>query len=142
MAALTLASQFARFTRVTRVRCHSQSHSLAPACSLAWSLHPIHHVDGDRGNNTPSNLVICQNKQYHYLLHHRQKAMDAGYPPSYRRCGYCKEYDAPSYLYIQERPKEGLRVHHRACHNKAEQARKAAKRRDVYHYAIKHGGVV
>jgi len=29
----------------------------------------IHHVDGDPLNNEPSNLVICEDRAYHLLLH-------------------------------------------------------------------------
>ena len=36
----------------------------------------VHHVDGDRSNNNPSNLVICQDKAYHLLLHLRQGAVE------------------------------------------------------------------
>lgn len=34
----------------------------------------VHHVDGDTRNNTPSNLVICQNQAYHCLLHKLARA--------------------------------------------------------------------
>lgn len=32
----------------------------------------VHHVNGDPSDNTPSNLVICQDRAYHKMLHHRQ----------------------------------------------------------------------
>lgn len=35
---------------------------------------PVHHVDGDRSNNAPSNLVICDSAAYHNLLHFRSRA--------------------------------------------------------------------
>lgn len=35
----------------------------------------IHHVNGTRHDNTPSNLVICQDRAYHLLLHRREKAL-------------------------------------------------------------------
>lgn len=29
----------------------------------------IHHVDGDNTNNVNTNLVVCENQEYHLLLH-------------------------------------------------------------------------
>ena len=37
----------------------------------------IHHVDGNKRNNDPTNLVICPNRAYHMLLHKRQRQMQA-----------------------------------------------------------------
>lgn len=33
----------------------------------------VHHVNGDRTDNRPCNLVICPDEAYHKLLHARQK---------------------------------------------------------------------
>lgn len=33
--------------------------------------HPIHHVNEDKRDNRPQNLVICQDASYHALLHER-----------------------------------------------------------------------
>jgi HNH endonuclease len=38
----------------------------------------VHHVDGNKWNNTPTNLVICQDQAYHVLLHKRQRALARG----------------------------------------------------------------
>ena len=54
----------------------------------------VHHVDGNRANNDPSNLVICPNHAYHMLLHVRQKAFDATGDYNALRCTYCKKYGA------------------------------------------------
>ena len=35
----------------------------------------IHHVNGIRTDNKPSNLVICQDNNYHFLLHNRQNKL-------------------------------------------------------------------
>lgn len=57
----------------------------------------VHHVDGDRANNNPSNLVICPDMSYHKLLHARQRILELGGKPethaycSYHRCLHLKE---------------------------------------------------
>lgn len=38
----------------------------------------IHHVDGDKANNAPSNLVICPNQAYHGILHQNRRVLDGG----------------------------------------------------------------
>lgn len=42
----------------------------------------VHHVDGDSSNNANSNLVICQDKAYHKLLHVRTRVLLAGGNPN------------------------------------------------------------
>lgn len=72
----------------------------------------VHHVNGHRGQNTNSNLVICENQAYHLLLHRRERAIQAGAPPHWLSCRYCKNYDAPENMWV------GIsRQHHRECLN-------------------------
>jgi hypothetical protein len=40
------------------------------------SKEPVHHANGKREDNRNSNLVICQDDAYHFLLHRRMKARD------------------------------------------------------------------
>ena len=42
----------------------------------------IHHVDGNRTNNVNRNLVICQDRAYHFLLHVRTRIVKAGGDPN------------------------------------------------------------
>lgn len=35
----------------------------------------VHHVDRNRANNDPGNLVICPDRAYHMLLHRRERAL-------------------------------------------------------------------
>jgi len=74
----------------------------------------VHHVDGDKSNNIPSNLVICPDEKYHNLLHARTRAKKECGHASWLKCGICKKYDAPENLYI----KPGiLTAWHRICRN-------------------------
>jgi hypothetical protein len=51
----------------------------------------VHHVDEDKSNFTNSNLVICQDKTYHQLLHVRARVVRAGGDPNTQRvCGKCE----------------------------------------------------
>lgn len=51
----------------------------------------VHHVDGNKKNNVNSNLVICENRKYHSLLHMRQRIVRVGGDPDVHRiCSSCK----------------------------------------------------
>ena len=58
----------------------------------------VHHVNSNRGDSNPNNLVICQNRAYHQLIHQRTRALDACGKSSWLKCVYCKKYDDPSKL--------------------------------------------
>jgi len=76
----------------------------------------VHHVDGNRANNGPSNLVICPDEGYHKLLHRRQKAMETSGHADFLKCVFCKKYDDPINLHV---PVEwGANVYHRDCANR------------------------
>ena len=55
--------------------------------------HETHHVDGDNTNNAPTNLVVCDSRAYHKLLHLRVDALRACGDVHKRRCYICKKYD-------------------------------------------------
>jgi len=38
---------------------------------------PVHHVNENKRDNSPSNLVACDSTAYHHLLHRRQRAFYA-----------------------------------------------------------------
>jgi hypothetical protein len=51
----------------------------------------VHHVNGDKLDNRPCNLVICQDKAYHKLLHVRSRIVRAGGDPNAAKiCSTCK----------------------------------------------------
>jgi HNH endonuclease len=85
---------------------------------------PVHHVDEDKTNNAPTNLVACDSEQYHRLLHQRKRAYDACGDPNAQRCSVCGTYgDQPSFV--------GGR--HRECN-----ARQARERYRRLHPGSKH----
>lgn len=93
----------------------------------------VHHVDGNRRNNTPSNLVICQDAVYHNLLHLRARTLRlGGNPDTERYCGDCVTVK-PFAAFNLRTSKQGMRPQSvcRACQSirfKAWSAkRKAAK---------------
>lgn len=50
----------------------------------------VHHVDENTLNNANRNLVICQDRAYHKLLHCRADVVRAGGNPNTERmCGTC-----------------------------------------------------
>ena len=55
----------------------------------------VHHVDGDKKNNVPENLVIFPNQSYHRIIHRRQRALEEGGNANYRLCRRCNKWDDP-----------------------------------------------
>lgn len=50
----------------------------------------VHHVDENKQNNANANLVICQDRHYHALLHRRARVVRAGGDPNRQRfCRLC-----------------------------------------------------
>lgn len=51
----------------------------------------VHHVDENERNNTKTNLVICQDRAYHKLLHVRSRLVRAGGNPNLEKlCCDCR----------------------------------------------------
>jgi hypothetical protein len=47
-------------------------------------------VNGNKHDNRPQNLVICQDAKYHHLLHVRAGVVKRGGNPNTQRwCGHC-----------------------------------------------------
>lgn len=74
----------------------------------------VHHVDENKRNNDPSNLVICPDHAYHSFLHQRAAAFDAFGDASARKCVYCGQWDSVSNLRINKQNS----ARHLKCHAK------------------------
>jgi hypothetical protein len=100
-------------------------HTMLAEKAIGHALPPgaeVHHVNGDRADNNPSNLVVCPNHAYHLLLHVRQRAMDASGDPEKRRCCICKQYDDPQSMLVY-RSRGGQNWRHAQCQRDAAKAR-------------------
>ncbi len=88
----------------------------------------VHHADENKANNARGNLVLCQDRAYHALLHQRQRALDACGDASAMRCVFCGGYDRQSAMYVG--PAKGRtrqRAYHRECANERDRQRRAAR---------------
>ena len=95
----------------------------------------IHHVDANKHNNEPTNLVVCPNHSYHMLLHVRTRALEGCGNPDWRQCGICKRWDSLNNL------KTLLRNHyrggtytqtwHRVCDTEKARLRRVKKYQDI-----------
>lgn len=83
----------------------------------------VHHVNENKKNNSNANLVICT-EQYHRLLHVRMRAFAASGHWDWRKCPYCKQYDAVDAMYNRAPNNPLGSFNHRACQT----AYKLAKR--------------
>ena len=72
-----------------------------------------HHVNGKKDNNLPSNLVICENDQYHKLLHRRERALKSCGHTDWRKCNFCKQYDKPENIIARGHGS----TFHQSCYN-------------------------
>ena len=81
----------------------------------------VHHVDYNKANNSPENLVVCPSVKYHRILHRRTNAILAGYPPDYRKCQFCQQYDSPENMSLNDN------IYHKPC--AAKRARERTRER-------------
>ena len=89
-----------------------------------------HHVDENKKNNLSSNLVVCQDREYHNLLHRRLRALRACGHANWRKCSFCQTWDHPENLVIAKRGKNGSqKVYHADCRNEHRRAANAHRKR-------------
>src|SRR5439155_2061847 len=69
----------------------------------------VHHVNEDGLDNRHENLVICENRHYHRLLHVRQRIVDAGGDPNTDAwCTHCGQVKPRCQFYRLSRTANGL----------------------------------
>jgi HNH endonuclease len=71
--------------RATKNKGHVFEHVLVAEKALGKPLlacHPVHHVNEIKTDNRNANLVICEDKKYHALLHMRTNILRAGGNPN------------------------------------------------------------
>src|SRR4030042_1886050 len=90
---------------------------LKAALVLGKPLRPgviIHHY------HQTGEMVICESKPYHELLHARQQAYEATGDPHKRRCNICKQYDdLTNMTVVWIRGGKSFHCHHKSCNTKA-----------------------
>lgn len=75
----------------------------------------VHHIDGDKRNNLPSNLLVLANNTEHKQVHLAQKAeLECGNSAK-RKCTFCKKYDDINNMYFN---KTAHSYRHRECWKK------------------------
>lgn len=89
----------------------------------------VHHINGDKQDDTPGNLVVCQDQGYHVLLHTRGRALKESGDPNKRKCSICHKYDLPQNMVRQK-----SRGHaHSRCRAEYERKRMNRKRKEQNH---------
>lgn len=93
-------------------------HRIVAEAAMGKPLPPkaqIHHVASEqKDQNHGSNLVVCEDNAYHRLLHLRQAALDGCGHADWRKCVYCRQYDAPTSMKPHS-AKKTQRYYHAAC---------------------------
>jgi hypothetical protein len=74
--------------------------------------HEVHHVNEGKRDNRPENLVICEDRAYHKLLHRRTEAYRACGYANWRKCTYCQQWDAVERLALH---RSGKHAWHPRC---------------------------
>jgi HNH endonuclease len=86
----------------------------------------VHHVNGQKWDNRPENLVACEDRAYHMLLHMRQRALEATGHADWRKCSVCKDWASPTDMQIDG----ANRATHPTCMSRVN-AERYRKRRDA-----------
>jgi len=87
----------------------------------------VHHFGSPSDN---SQLVICEDQKYHFLLHIRAKALKECGDANKRKCKFCKKYDFIENLYcVQSNHGHGWNVYHDNCLKIYENKRYHGKRK-------------
>jgi len=75
----------------------------------------VHHVDGNRLNNSPGNLVICEDAKYHHLLHARQRRLKETGSLTLKRCRICNQVKPLEEMRKNKQSWDGRSVYCKVC---------------------------
>ena len=77
----------------------------------------IHHIDGDRLNNIPGNLMVFKTSPMHTGYHERLNAFKSCGHYNWYQCPYCHQWDKPSNLVYDSPFNKGKKntMIHRTC---------------------------
>lgn len=91
----------------------------------------VHHVNGNKQDNSPDNLVVCQDDGYHKLIHLRTRALAACGDAKAHRCCICHGYEDQSDITVVNGRRGWHRMYHRRCNalQGCENRKKASQRR-------------
>jgi hypothetical protein len=82
----------------------------------------VHHANEIKRDNRPGNLVVCEDRAYHMLLHKRMRALDECGHADWIRCEGCRRYRDPAEMSVR---KNKLAGKCRRCMREFSRARRA-----------------
>lgn len=83
----------------------------------------VHHANENKLDNSPSNLVICPDRNYHNLMHARMRALEECGNANWLKCPFCGKYDDPKNLYVYPNKRAAK---HQSCFRSYRQRRQRA----------------
>lgn len=86
----------------------------------------VHHLNENRDDNRPGNLIICENQAYHLLIHARARILRAGGKPSTDKiCSKCGAVKSKTDFHLASNKGDGYRCYCKSCQSLIYQERRA-----------------
>ena len=99
---------------------------------LILSMEAIHHINGDKTDNSISNLMLFKTHGMHRSYHERLKAYSASGHYDWRKCPICHRFDDPSNMTIRNvHPAPKTKAYHKKCASEYERNRKMRVNQNV-----------